>query len=102
MHSLNTQLKLTQEDTSLIDSSPDNKRTQPQVIEDKAPWTLRQTLTGILLTMVPWMALVIALANIGSAPKSSAPLSFNLDLSAAIITIIISAMIEGAFLVATF
>ena len=102
MNNPNSQLKQTKEDTPLIDSSPDNKQTQPQVIENKAPWTLRQTLTGILLTMVPWMALAIALANIGSTPKSSAPLSFNLDLSAAIITIIISAMIEGAFLVAPF
>ncbi len=86
----------------MIDSSPDNKQAQLQVIEDKAPWTFRQTLTGILLTMVPWMALAIALPNIGSTPKSSTPLSFNLDLSAAIITIIISAMIEGAFLIAPF
>ena len=86
----------------MIDSSPNNKQTQSQAIEDKAPWTLRQTLTGILLTMVPWMALAIALSNIGSAPKSSAPLSFSLDLSAAIITIIISAIIEGAFLIAPF
>ena len=102
MNSLNTQLKQTQEVTPLINSSPDNKQTQRQVIEDKTPWTLRQTLAGILLTMVPWMALAIALANIGSASNSSTPLSFNLDLSAAIITIIISAIIEGAFLIAPF
>ena len=102
MISLNTQVKHTKEDTPLIDSSPDNKQTQPQVIEDKAPWTLRQTLTGILLTMVPWMALAIALANIGSTSNSTAPLSFNLDLSAAIITIIFTAVIEGAFLIAPF
>src|SRR5450759_2128483 len=102
MNSLNTQSKQTKEDTLLIDSSPENKQTQPQVIEDKAPWTLRQTLTGILLTMVPWMALAIALANVGSTSNSSAPLSFNLDLSVAIITIIISAIIEGAFLIAPF
>ncbi len=103
MNNLNTQLQQTQEVTPLIDSSPDNKQTQQrQVIEDKTPWTLRQTLAGILLTMIPWMALAIALANIGSASNSSAPLSFNLDLSAAIITIIISAIIEGAFLIAPF
>jgi uncharacterized protein len=86
----------------LIDSSPDNKQTHPQVIEEKAPWTLRQTLQGILLTMVPWMALAIALANIGSASTSSRTLSFSVDLSAAIITIIITAIIEGAFLIAPF
>jgi membrane protease YdiL (CAAX protease family) len=102
MNSLNTQSKQTKEDTPLIDSSPDNNQTQPQVIEDKAPWTLRQTLTGILLTMLPWMALAIALSNIGSTSNSASPLSFNLDLSAAIITIIISAIIEGAFLIAPF
>ena len=86
----------------MIDSSPDKKQTQPHIVEDKAPWALRQTLTGILLTMVPWMALAIALANIGSASNSSAPLSLNVDLSAAIITIIITAIIEGAFLIAPF
>jgi CAAX protease family protein len=102
MNNPNTRLKQTQEDTPLIDSSPDNKQTQRQVIEDKMPWTLHQTFTGILLTMVPWMALAIALAKIGGAPTSPAPLSFNLDLSSAIITIIISAIIEGAFLIAPF
>src|SRR5579872_2908377 len=102
MNSRNTQLKHTKEDTPLIDSSPDNKQTQLQFIEDKAPWTIRQTLLGILLTMVPWMALAIALANTGSSPTSSKPLSFSLDLSAAIITIIFTAVIEGAFLIAPF
>ena len=86
----------------MIDSSPDNKKTQPRDIEDKVPWSIRQTLTGIVLTMVPWMALAIALANIGSASTSSKPLSFGADLGAAIITIIFTAIIEGAFLIAPF
>jgi uncharacterized protein len=86
----------------LIDSSPDNKQMQPQAIEDKAPWTIRQTLQGIVLTLLPWMALAITLANTGTTKNSSGPLSFNVDLSAAIITIIITAIIEGAFLIAPF
>lgn len=75
---------------------------QPEWPKDTVPWTLRQTLTGILLTMVPWMALAIALANIGGASNSTAPLSFSADLGAAIITLIFTAIIEGAFLIAPF
>jgi len=96
------QSKQTIEDGPLINSSPEHRQTQPRTIVDKAPWTIRQTLQGIVLTMLPWMALAIALANIGSASNSSKPLSFNLDLSVAIITIIFTAAIEGAFLIAPF
>ena len=86
----------------MIGSSPDKQQTQLQAIEDTVPWTIRQTLMGILLTMVPWMALAIALANIGGASNSSAPLPFSADLGAAIITLIFTAIIEGAFLIAPF
>jgi uncharacterized protein len=84
----------------LIDSEPDKK--QPQVIADTAPWTIRQTLTGTLLTMVPWMALAITLNSIGGTSNSSRPLPFNVDLGGAIITLLFTAVIEGAFLIAPF
>ncbi|HLX56855.1 MAG TPA: type II CAAX endopeptidase family protein [Ktedonobacteraceae bacterium] len=86
----------------MIESTPDKKQVQPQSAPEQAPWTLHQTLMGVLLTMLPWMALAIALNSVGTTSNSSAPLPFNLDLSGAIITIIFSALIEGAFVIAPF
>ena len=86
----------------MIESSPDKQQMQPRPNEDIAPWTFRQTLMGILVTMLPWMALAIALANAGGSPTTSTPLSFSADLGAAIITLIFTAIIEGAFLIAPF
>jgi len=86
----------------LIESTPDNQQIQPDITEDKAPWTIRQTWQGILLTMLPWMALAFALNNLGGSTNSTAPLSFALDLSGAIITLIFTALIEGAFIIAPF
>ncbi|GAC1567417.1 MAG: hypothetical protein NVS3B14_13410 [Ktedonobacteraceae bacterium] len=86
----------------MIESSPDNKQAQPPVAQDKTPWTIGETLQGIVFTMVPWMALAIALNSVGSRSNSSAPLPFNLDLSAAIAALIFTTVIEGAFLIAPF
>ena len=86
----------------MIESSPDNKPAQPESTLAKAPWALRQTWTGILLTILPWMALAIALNSVGTRSNSSAPLPFNLDLGGAITVLIFTAIIEGAFVIAPF
>ncbi|HEV2582758.1 MAG TPA: type II CAAX endopeptidase family protein, partial [Ktedonobacteraceae bacterium] len=68
-----------------------------------APWTWGQTWLGIALTMLPWMALAIALSSSGNAAGGSkAPLTFQIDLVSALITLIFSALVEGAFLIAPF
>lgn len=82
----------------------DQTHTQAQDEDIKiAPWTIRQTWLGIGLTMIPWIALALALNYLGSSTNSSTtPLSFRVDLLNAIITLIFSALIEGAFLIAPF
>jgi membrane protease YdiL (CAAX protease family) len=77
--------------------------TQSHVYEEEsniAPWTIRQTWLGIALTMIPWIALALALNSLGNSAGSTAPLSFRVDLLNAIITFIFSSLIEGAFLIA--
>ncbi|HLL79182.1 MAG TPA: type II CAAX endopeptidase family protein [Ktedonobacteraceae bacterium] len=79
----------------------DQHLAQEQEEESKvAPWTMRQTWLGIGLTMIPWIALALALNSLGNATSRTAPLSFRVDLLNAIITLIFSALIEGAFLIA--
>lgn len=71
--------------------------------EEIAPWTWQQTWLGIALTMLPWMALAVALSNLGNAAGGSrTPLPIQTDLVSAIITLIFSALIEAAFLIAPF
>jgi len=70
---------------------------------DRVPWTTRQTFLGISLTLVPWLAFSIGLASLG-ASSSSHPVKLapQVDLINAIITLIFSALVEGAFLIAPF
>ncbi len=71
--------------------------------KDQAPWTIRQTFTGILLTLVPWIVLAFLLDNIGGGKTSNTgTLTPQQDLVAAIITLIFSTIIEAAFLIAPF
>lgn len=67
---------------------------------DAAPWTLQQTLLGVFLTLLPWIALTLILSSISGSASITTPLPFRADLIGAIVTIVFSAIIEGAFLVA--
>lgn len=70
---------------------------------DQAPWTIRQTFLGILLTLLPWIALSIGLSSLSSSnPIHPVKLSPQSDLINAIINYLLSALIEGAFLIAPF
>lgn len=71
---------------------------------DKAPWTIQQTFLGIFFTLVPWIALAVALGslNAGSRSARATPLTPQQDLNSAIITFIFSSLIEGAFLIGPF
>jgi membrane protease YdiL (CAAX protease family) len=70
---------------------------------DEAPWTIRQTFHGLLLTLVPWIVLSIGLNTVNGGNSSTGRhLSFEQDLITAIILLVFSALIEGAFLIAPF
>lgn len=82
------------------------QRRPPQddpTITDKAPWTIRQTFMGIFLTLFPWILLALLLNSLGGGKAAgSGTLSPQRDLIAAIITLVFSSIIEGAFLIAPF
>jgi membrane protease YdiL (CAAX protease family) len=86
----------------LVEPTSDQKNGFQQLAKDEAPWTIRQTLLGVLFTMFPWIALALILHSIGPTSTNNAPLPLRVDLVGAIITLIFSAIIEGAFLIAPF
>lgn len=67
--------------------------------EDQVPWTIQQTFLGTFLTLLPWVILALALSSLGTT-TSTRPLSPRADMIGAIVTIVFSAIIEGAFLIA--
>lgn len=66
---------------------------------DTVPWTTQQTALGIVLTLVPWIALALGLSLLGNQSPHTAPLTSQEDVINAVITFIISSIIEGAFLI---
>src|SRR6266567_1975752 len=67
---------------------------------DQVPWTIRQTFLGILITLVPLILLDIGLNSLGGRSTPIRPLKPQVDFTAALITLIFSSLIEGAFLIA--
>ena len=80
-----------------VDKQPD---TNPS--EDIAPWTTQQTFFGTLITLIPWIILTLILSYLNGSVKVTAPISAQADLTGAIVTIVFSSLIEGAFLIAPF
>jgi membrane protease YdiL (CAAX protease family) len=78
-----------------VDKQPDTN--EPA---DIAPWTTQQTFIGTLITLIPWIILTLILSSLNASVKVTQPLSFQADLTGAIVTLIFSALIEGAFLIA--
>jgi membrane protease YdiL (CAAX protease family) len=78
-----------------VDKQPD---TNPS--EEIAPWTTQQTFLGTLITLIPWIFLSLILSSLNGSVKVTAPISAQADLTGAIIYLIFSALIEGAFLIA--
>jgi uncharacterized protein len=74
------------------------------LVEDKSnavPWTIQQTFLGLFATLVPWVVLVVGLSSLGGGKHIPATrLSPQADLSNAVLTFILSCVIEGAFLIA--
>ena len=67
---------------------------------DTAPWTTQQTFVGTLSTLIPWIALSLLLSSLTGSASITKPLSPQADLIGAIVTIVFTAIIEGAFLIA--
>lgn len=69
---------------------------------DQAPWTIRQTFNGLLLTLGPWIVLALGLNSLNgnTTPTSTTHISFEMDLARAIALLIFSALIQGALLIA--
>jgi membrane protease YdiL (CAAX protease family) len=62
------------------------------------PWTLAQTLLGVAITLVPWVAVQLSSKATSAGGSPTKPLSPMADLLGGIFALIFSAIVEGAFL----
>jgi membrane protease YdiL (CAAX protease family) len=68
---------------------------------EKVPWTLGQTVLGTLLTLVPLLAILIGSQLVGSGGTTpTKPLPRSADMTAAILVIATTIIVEGALLIA--
>src|SRR5437667_1606313 len=86
---------------NLLDQEAD-KQPETNTPEEIAPWTTQQTFLGTLITLIPWIVLTLILSSLNRSVTVTSPLSSQADLIGAIVTILFSALIEGAFLIAPF
>lgn len=65
------------------------------------PWSFDQTLRGVAITLIPWMAFILlSSATSSSASASARPLTPLDDAIGAVVFIIFTAIVEGAFVLA--
>ena len=70
---------------------------------EEVPWSTKQTFTGTVFTLVPWLIFSAALSIFNTnTPTSHKPLSPQLDLENAVISLIFSVVVECAFLIAPY
>lgn len=79
-----------------------DKQPNTNTPEDVAPWTTQQTFFGTLITLIPWIILTLLLSALNGSVNVTQPLSTQADITGAIVAIILTALIEGAFLIAPF
>ena len=77
-----------------------DKQLETNTYTDTAPWTTRQTFIGTLSTLIPWIILSLILSSLNGTVSITRPISPQADLIGAIVTIVFTAIIEGAFLIA--
>nr|BBH88470.1 hypothetical protein KTC_32210 [Thermosporothrix sp. COM3] len=83
----------------MLQHHQDEHVTVSEQLAEKAPWTLKQTIAGMVLTLVPWFLLNIASSLSSSgAPTTQTPLSPGTDLANAIATFIVTGFIQSIFL----
>ena len=88
-------------ESNLLEPDVD-KQPETNISIDLAPWTTPQTFLGTLITLIPWVVLTLILSTLNGSVTVTTPLSPQADLIGAIVTIIFSTLIEGAFLIAPF
>ncbi len=68
---------------------------------DRPTWTFRDTLVGVLLTLIPWLALAsLALLQPSAQPATDQPVAPGVDIVNAVLTLIVQVALEGTFLIA--
>ncbi|HEX7735764.1 MAG TPA: type II CAAX endopeptidase family protein [Ktedonobacteraceae bacterium] len=94
----------------MIDQEPDTSNQQGGALSASArlklnwvPWTTQQAFRGVLFTLIPWIGFNMLLNALGkNAAPPTKPISFSDDLAGIFSTIILTLLIEGAFLIAPF
>jgi uncharacterized protein len=71
---------------------------------EEVPWTLPQTIIGLILSLVPRVLISLALASLGgsSSPASTHPLPLSADLTNAIVLFVLNAIVQATFLIGPF
>ncbi len=68
--------------------------------EDRAPWSIRDTLIGAALTLVPLFALLLSSSLAGGNAPPAKPLTASQDAATALAVLFQTIVIEGALLIA--
>jgi uncharacterized protein len=67
---------------------------------DAVPWTIEQTFTGVLCTLVPWLALSFLITSSSSTTPQPKVFSLQQDIINAVVGLVVSLISEGLFLIA--
>jgi membrane protease YdiL (CAAX protease family) len=89
--------------SDLLDTSPENERSPSQrLLEGDQPiWTWPDTIKGAVLTLVPWLGLAaLSILSSSNQQRSSQHLSRSADITSAVLTFVLQALLEGVFLIA--
>ena len=65
------------------------------------PWPAKIAFRGVLFTLIPWIGFNL-LTSLGGTTPLTKPVAFSQDLGGAFLTIVFTALIEGAFLIAPY
>ncbi|MFI5273140.1 MAG: CPBP family intramembrane glutamic endopeptidase [Ktedonobacterales bacterium] len=66
------------------------------------PWTLRQTVIGAALTIVPWVVIIISVQLLPTSGGLTKRIPTSADIISGITALVVTAIVEGAFLIAPF
>jgi len=82
--------------------APSMPVTQRPSIHQPVPWSLRQTIIGVLLTLVPWLAISLGAAALSSptTATSHAAIPRQLDIAMGVVVFFFSTLLEAIFLIA--
>lgn len=90
----------------MIEQQPDEQATAKtraaRLKLNRVPWTVQITFRGVLFTLVPWIGFNLLLAGAGNNSGPGKPLSLSADLGTALVAIVFTAIVEGAFLIAPY